>query len=245
MKQSFVAALLIGGTLASAGAQEQAAGRSKSVADGVYSDVQAIRGAASYGAACGRCHRADLGGADGPPLRDERFGRNFAGKDLHTFYSRIATTMPRGAAASLSDSVYLDIVAHILNENGFPSGPRELTTEALAGIEVLPTQPKPLPPVGDFSYVEVVGCLTSGSENTWLLAQSTEPVAVSPSHSPNAEIARTAPLGTRVFRLLDAMAYAPESQKGQKVSVRGLLIRLPWEERMTVSAMRAVAPTCS
>ena len=81
----------------------------KSVADGVYSDVQAMRGAAAYDQACGRCHRQDLGGADGPALRDDRFNRVFAGKDLKTLYTRIQTTMPRGAPASMSESAYLDI----------------------------------------------------------------------------------------------------------------------------------------
>ena len=44
--------------------------------------------------------------------------------------------MPRNAPASLADNVYLDIVAHLLKENGFPAGARELTTDALDGIRV-------------------------------------------------------------------------------------------------------------
>ena len=46
------------------------------------------------------------------------------------------------------------------------------------------------------------------------------------------------PLGTQVFRLLDAMAYSPESHKGHKMYVRGLLIKLPGEQRMTISSSR-------
>ena len=76
-----------------------------------------------------QCHRANLTGADGPALRDERFARNFAGKDLKTLYTKVATTMPRSAPGSLGDDVYLDIVAHVLKENGFPAGAEELTTE--------------------------------------------------------------------------------------------------------------------
>ena len=144
----------------------------KTVADGVYSEAQATRGAASYDTSCAGCHRPDLGGANGPALRGERFARIFAGKDLKTLYTKIATTMPRGAAASLGDAVYLDIVAHILRENGFPATDGELTAEALSGVEVLPGRAKPPPPVGDFSYVDVVGCLTPGPENTWLLTNA-------------------------------------------------------------------------
>ncbi len=148
----------------------------KNVAAGVYSDPQALRGAAAYDQACGRCHRQDLGGADGPALRDDRFNRTFAGKDLKTLYTRIQTTMPRGAPASMSESAYLDITAHILKENGFPAGPTELSAEGLAGVDILTSRPKPLPPVDSFSYVEVVGCLAPGLDGSWMLTNASNPV---------------------------------------------------------------------
>ena len=217
----------------------------KTVADGVYSEEQATRGAASYDTSCSGCHRPDLGGANGPALRGERFARIFAGKDLKTLYTKIATTMPRGAAASLGDAVYLDIVAHILQENGFPAGGAELTAEQLSGVQVLPGKPKPPPPVGDFSYVDVVGCLTPGPEHTWLLTNASEPVALPVTGPALREIEATdRPLGTQVFRLLDAMAYTPESHKGHKMYVRGLLIKIPGEQRMTISSFEMIAPSC-
>jgi mono/diheme cytochrome c family protein len=219
----------------------------KTVADGVYSELQATRGAASYDQACAGCHRPDLGGANGPALRGERFARNFAGRDLKTLYTKIATTMPRGAAASLGDAVYLDIVAHILRENGFPAGERELTDEALSGLQVLPGRAKPPPPVGDFSYVDVVGCLTPGPENTWLLTNASEPtsLAAAPASSLRDAVPTDRPLGTQQFHLLDAMAYNPESHKGEKMYVRGLLIKLPGELRMTISTFETLAPSCT
>ena len=97
-----------------------------------------------------------------PRSRSSASRANYAGKDLKTLFTKVATTMPRGAPGSLGENVYLDIVAHLLKENGFPAGSRELTAEALDGIRVMPGQPKPPPPIGDFSYVEVVGCLTAG-----------------------------------------------------------------------------------
>ena len=54
----------------------------------------------------------------------------------------------------------------------------ELTAEALSGLQVIPGKAKPPPPVGDFSYVEVVGCFTPGPENTWLLTNASEPVSL-------------------------------------------------------------------
>lgn len=235
----FAAVLIAGMFVRTVRAQEPA----KTVADNVYSEVQATRGAASYDTACSGCHRPDLGGANGPALIGERFARIFAGKDLKTFYTKVATTMPRGAPGSLGDAVYLDIVAHVLRENGFPAGEKELTAEALSTLQVIPGRPKPPPPVGDFSYIEAVGCLTAGPENTWLLTNGSEPVSLAASDANRAQVTDR-PLGTQVFRLLDAMAYSPESHKGHKMYVRGLLIKLPGENRMTISTLEMVAPTC-
>ncbi|HKY22441.1 MAG TPA: cytochrome c [Vicinamibacterales bacterium] len=240
-----LAGVLTAGTLdRAARAQEKA---EKTVADGVFTADQATRGALAYDSSCAGCHRVDLGGADGPALRGERFTKMFAGKDLRTLYTKIATTMPRGAPASLSDDRYLDIMAYLLQENGFPAGKQDLTTAALSGVQVLPGKAKPPPPVGDFSYVDVVGCLVPGPDNTWLLSNASDPVSLPLTGSSVRQTsdAGSRPLGTQVYRLLDAMAYGPESHKGHKIYVRGLLIRLPGEQRMTISSFEMVAPACS
>ena len=156
--------------------------------------------------------------------------------------------MPRAAPGSLGDDVYLDIVAHVLRENGFPAGARELTADGLADVRVLPGRPKPPPPVGDFSYVEVVGCLTAAPNDVWLLTSASEPVSVvvAPGSAPKpSQDVPTRALGSQSFHLLDAMAYSPHSYKGHKMYVRGLLIKLPSEQRMTISAFESIAPSCS
>jgi mono/diheme cytochrome c family protein len=244
----FMAAIPVGRDFSRAEFIVRAQETAKTVADGVYTEPQAVRGSAAYDAACAQCHRADMAGGNGPALRDERFAKNFAGQDLKVLYTKIATTMPRAAPGSLGDDVYLDIVAHVLKENGFPAGARELTPEGLAGVKVLPGRPKPPPPVGDFSYVEVVGCLTPGPNDTWILSSASEPVSVvvlagvTPKRS---EDVPTRALGNQTFHLLDAMAYSPHSYKGHKMYVRGLLIKLPSEQRMTISSFESIAPGCS
>lgn len=221
----------------------------KTVADGVYSDAQATRGAAAYDGACSGCHRADLTGNNGPALRGQRFASQYAGKDLKTLFTKIATTMPRNAVGSLAENVNLDIVAHLLKENGFPAGPAELASSALEGIRVLPGRPKPPPPVGDFSYVEVVGCLTAGPQQTWLLTRASEPVSVVPASAARQGTGQAAAStelqpGTQTMQLLDAMAYAPDTHKGHTMYVRGLLIKLPGEQRLTISTFEMVSPSC-
>ena len=168
----------------------------------------------------------------------------FAGTDLKTLFTKIATTMPRNAPASLGDNVYLDIVAHVLKENGFPAGSHELAADALDAIRVLPGRPKPPPPVGDFSYVEVVGCLTAAAQHSWMLTNATEPIVTVPSAPTASTTATTKPLGTQTYHLIDALAYAPADHKGQKIYVRGLLIKLPDEQRLTISAFEVISTTC-
>lgn len=226
-------------TLPGAGMQE------RTVADGVYTDAQAGRGAVAYDVACSGCHRPDLSGGTGPALKEQRFARNYAGKDLKTLYTKIATTMPRGTPASLADDVYLDIVAHVLKENGFKAGANELTADGLEAIRVLPGQPKPPPPVGEYSYVEVVGCLTPGERGAWLLTNASEPVVVvSPASASDANDKPDPPLGTQTFHLLDAMAYPAAAHRGHKMYLRGLLIKLPDEQRLTISAFEMLSPGC-
>jgi mono/diheme cytochrome c family protein len=214
----------------------------RTVADGVYTDAQASRGAAAYDASCAGCHRPDLSGNTGPALKQQRFARVYAGKDLKTLFTKIATTMPRNAPASLSDDVNLDIVAHVLKENGFKAGTEELTVAALDAIRVVPGQPKAPPPVGDFSYVEVVGCLTRGAQGAWTLTRASAPVVATPT-SASAEAAAR-PLGTETLHLVDAMAYAPDGHSGHKMYARGLLIKLSEETRLTISALDMLSPTC-
>jgi cytochrome c5 len=220
----------------------------RTVADGVYTDAQADRGAAAYDVACSNCHRPDLSGGTGPALKEQRFARIYAGKDLKTLYTKIATTMPRGTPASLADDVYLDIVAHVLKENGFHAGAHELTADALEGIRVLPGQPKPPPPIGDYSYVEVVGCLTPGERGMWLLTRASEPVVVisgpSPASPAEASNKSDTPLGAQTFHLLDAIAYPAAAHRGHKMYVRGLLIKLPHQQRLTISAFETISPGC-
>lgn len=217
----------------------------RTVVDGIYTDAQADRGAASYDAACARCHRPDLGGADGPALRDDRFNRMFAGKSLHSLYDRVSATMPRNAPASLAEGVYVDILAYLLRENGFPAGAQELVADAVEGVEVRPTQPRPSPVVGDFSYVEVSGCLAQAPDGAWLLEQASAPVAVSPAiASARRPAAAAISHGEQTFHLLDAIAHQPERHRGQRLRVRGTLIRLPGQQRLTISSAETLSATC-
>lgn len=244
--QTSAACFVLMALIATLGAALLARQKDQTVADGIYTDAQATRGAVAYDAACQRCHRADLGGADGPALKEDRFNRDFAGQHLQRLYERVAATMPKGAPASLSEGVYLDIIAHLLRENGFPPGPQELTTDGVARAVVLPTRPKPLAPVGEFSYVEVFGCLTQEKEGGWMLGPASEAVAVRTTIPISAPAPATAMPRDRARRyaLIDAVAYETGPYRDHLVRVRGRLIGPAAEPRLAISTLESLDSTC-
>ena len=75
-------------------------------------------------------------------------------------YTRVRNLMPFDEPATLSDAAYLDSVAYLLQVNGFPAGPRELTAAGAADIRIEDEDgPGEVP---SFALVRVVGCLARG-----------------------------------------------------------------------------------
>ena len=106
----------------------------KTVADGVYTREQAERGKKGYAVFCGSCHAEDLSGTNSgdsgaPPLKREGF---MQGSDADALFTKVRSTMPLDAPGGLANSEYLDILAFIFQENGFPAGPMPLTADAAA-----------------------------------------------------------------------------------------------------------------
>ena len=50
---------------------------------------------------------------------------------LHLLFDKTKTTMPRNAAGTLSDQIYVDIVTYVLKSNEFPAGAGELSVDDL------------------------------------------------------------------------------------------------------------------
>src|SRR5436305_7701613 len=92
----------------------------RTVLDGVYTDAQAARGEEAFGAKCAMCHEGTC--TDGPPLAGDPFIDNWREDTLDPLFTFIKTGMPRDAQGSLSEGMYLDILAHILKSNHYPAG---------------------------------------------------------------------------------------------------------------------------
>jgi cytochrome c len=108
---------------------------------GAYSAEQAKRGKAHYDSYCAPCHVGDLSGtlaADtgAPPLRGAAFVTSMERKGVAAVFDYIKATMPADDPASLQDSEYLDILAYLIQANGFPPGGRELTAADLSRVRI-------------------------------------------------------------------------------------------------------------
>src|SRR5690242_13400019 len=145
----------------------------KTVLDGVYTPSQAKRGQQAYDSNCASCHRADLTGFSGPPLKGELFMDRWREFNLSILFNLIRTTMPLGKPGTLDEHLYLDVLSYILQTNSLPPGSKDLTAEVTGSTLLVGTEgPKPLP---SSAHVEVVGCLTKDSGNGWFLTSAGEP----------------------------------------------------------------------
>ncbi len=110
-----------------------------SVWDGVYSRSQASRGLSEYTRSCERCHRSDLTGSatdEVPSLVADAFLFHWGGRTVEDLYARIGRTMPADAPGSVDAKAHLDIVAYLLEANGFPGGLQDLDRSRLGAIVI-------------------------------------------------------------------------------------------------------------
>jgi mono/diheme cytochrome c family protein len=111
--------------------------QAKTTKDKVYSKEQAARGAAFFNKTCAPCHDPAKKTADktpGPPLVGPTsvFVENWKDHALGEIFTTILTTMPNDGSVVLTESDTVDLVAHILQVNGYPDGPDALKFDAAA-----------------------------------------------------------------------------------------------------------------
>ena len=218
-----------------------------SVWDGVYSSDQADRGQKVYEATCARCHGTDLTGGRARPLVGESFVRDWGGLTLDSVLTR-AKTMPPGAAGSLAEERYLDILAYVLSKNDFPIGTGDLTATTAPDILIYGSDgPDAVP---NFAMVQVVGCLATGSDSDWVVTDGSEPIRTrEPAASEGAALLLTPamPLGDKEFELMYVFPD-PAAYEGHRVEAKGFLIRrdgLGETDAINVTTVASLAPACS
>jgi cytochrome c2 len=101
------------------------------VKDGVYTDAQAARGAATYKEKCASCHGPALGGSLAPPLAGDAFAAAWGGP-LSAIVDKIQLTMPANAMGTLTRAQAADVLAFMLQTSKFPPGRAELSSDDAA-----------------------------------------------------------------------------------------------------------------
>jgi quinoprotein glucose dehydrogenase len=222
----------------------------KTTLDGVYTQEQANRGKAAVESHCAMCHQIDLAGGQGPALKGQTFMGHYVDGDLGALFSRIKTSMPRGNVGGLSDDMYIDIVAYILQANAFPSGNAELSSNLAKDFKIVALDGAPAP-VPDFALVQLVGCLARGPDNTWVLNNTSAPVRTRSPTDPTAEeisAAKGQALGSGTFRLLYVDTFRngfnPADYTGHKMEGRGFLITKP-DNRLSITWLEMVDSACA
>jgi len=131
---------VIGGTTPAIRAQDT----TRSVWDGVYTEVQAKRGEAVYRQNCASCHGVALEGIEtAGPLTGARFTANWNGVTVGDLLERVRVSMPNDRPGTLSRQQTADVLAYVFSFNRFPSGKAELArqTEILKQIKFEATKP--------------------------------------------------------------------------------------------------------
>jgi mono/diheme cytochrome c family protein len=216
-------------------------GSNKTVWDGVFTAAQAERGRGFYLANCSECHGATLEGGEKQALRGDRFWSDWQETTVDYMLGRISKNMPFSEDGSLAGTLgtptYVDIVAHILNTNGFPAGASEMTAASIVGVQIVKKGgPSELPAN---SFAHVVGCLAKGEGRDWKLTRGSRPARVFESQSPDVN----APLGDREYTLKFVLTSL-DKYVGYRMSVRATLMGEGGRDGLNVRGISPVNSTC-
>ncbi|MFC4454409.1 c-type cytochrome [Deinococcus sonorensis] len=87
-----------------------------------YTKAQATQGAAVDKAQCALCHGSTLQNGGAPKLAGSAFLLKWGSNSLDDFHSIMSTTMPQTHPGALKPEQYINLVAYVLQQNGFKPG---------------------------------------------------------------------------------------------------------------------------
>jgi quinoprotein glucose dehydrogenase len=221
----------------------------KGIWDGVFTAAQASRGKAALSQnGCNGCHGAELAGDRGPSLKGDRFLKTWENGSINKLFAKIKDTMPPLNAEQVSPATKADIVAYLLEANGFPAGSSELSTDtaALDGVQIVRKEALAAGPA-NFTLVQLVGCLEPAANGRWQLTRASEPANTKEDKSSPAALktAATAALGGGKFDLVSvSRSYQAETHRGHKMEARGLLYRDAAYSEINLTSLSMVASSC-
>ncbi len=106
----------------------------KTTNDGVYTKAQADGAKEQFEKICADCHAFTVAAKKKPkdkPLGEDPFFENWTGRPLSELVTLIHLQMPDDGSADVSEEEAIDLVAYILQQNGFTPGEATLSKESL------------------------------------------------------------------------------------------------------------------
>jgi cbb3-type cytochrome c oxidase subunit III len=235
-----IALITIGSNVSRASTQEP-----PSVWNGVFTQEHAERGRAAYAKNCSRCHGEDLAGRRDYPLSGERFIDHWEAHTLDHLFRLIRDSMPPDAINAVDAKDKRDIVAYLLQQNGFPAGSTDLSLDddVLSTFEI--SRKNGPGPVKTGALVRVTGCLTPRGPlgDGWELASATEPEKTALPTGGAAQSAGSAVSGTRAIGLLNVFP-SPAAHRGHTMIATGFLVKKGDSDAINVVALDMIAASC-
>src|SRR5262245_27281991 len=192
-----------------------------------------------------RCHGEDLAGRRDYALSGERFLDRWEAHTLEHLFVLIRDSMPPDGIDTLDPKDKRDIVAYVLQQNGFPAGATELSQDVavLATFEIERKSGPAAAKTG--SLVHVTGCLTLHGERDWVLTNATEPEKTALPTAGTAARTQTQPAsGTREVGLMNVFP-SPTAHRGHTMHATGFLMKKGDSDAINVVSLDMVAPTCA
>lgn len=127
--------------LAVAGTAAQVSTSTKAAEGSLYSKAQADGAKATFVKVCADCHafsEADKKRPNDLALGGDEFLKRWDGRTLDELITLIVMTMPNDGSAVVSEPEAVNLVAYILQQNGFPAGPAPLTQASASGTLTVP-----------------------------------------------------------------------------------------------------------
>ena len=95
--------------------------------------AQAARGRTAFQQHCAECHGGSLEGAEAVALKGDRFNLSWKESTVDRLFKQVSADVPASEDGSLAGTLargtYVDIVALVLQSNGFSTGCAELRPE--------------------------------------------------------------------------------------------------------------------
>jgi len=93
----------------------------------LYTAGQAEKGQAAFSENCALCHGENLQGRAGPALKGVHFAPNSGKYKVGDIFNIVSKNMPATQPGSLPHDTYVEIMAFLLQENGYPAGDKALS----------------------------------------------------------------------------------------------------------------------